>query len=50
MASAMMWATRRQLSGRGEELLAGHLLAGEDVPQAELGAQPAVGLARDARR
>ena len=26
----------------GEELLAGELLAGEDVPQAELGAEPAV--------
>ena len=32
----------------GEELLAGQLLAGERVPQPELGAQPPVGLLRDA--
>ena len=32
----------------GEELLADQLLAGEGVPQAELGAQPAVGFLRDA--
>jgi hypothetical protein len=30
--------------GRGEVLLAGELLAGEHVPQPELGLQPAVGL------
>ena len=41
----MMWATRRQLSGVGEILLAGQLLAGEHVPQPELGLEPPVGLA-----
>ena len=44
----MMCAMRRQLSGVGEILLAGELLAGEHVPQPELGLEPAVGLARDA--
>ena len=39
---------RRQLSGRGEILLAGQLLAGEHVPQPELDLEPAVALARDA--
>ena len=35
---------------RGEILLAGELLAGEHVPQPELGLQPAVGLPRRPRR
>ena len=34
--------------GRGEILLAGELLAGEHVPQPELGVQPPVALPRDA--
>ena len=39
---------RRQLSGDGEILLAGELLAGDDVPQAELGLEPSVALPRHA--
>ena len=35
---------RRQLSARGVVLLAAQLLAGEHVPQPELGLEPAVGL------
>ena len=42
----MMCAMRRQLSGVGEILLAGELLAGEHVPQPELGLEPSVALAR----
>ena len=45
MASEMMWAMRRQLSGVGVVLLAVELLAGEHVPQAELGPEAAVALA-----
>ena len=44
----MMWATRRAVRLVGEELLADQLLAGKRVPQAEFGAQPAVGLLGDA--
>ena len=43
-----MCAMRRQLSGRGEVLLAGELLAGAHVPQPELDLEPPVALARDA--
>ena len=44
----MMCAIAPPVVGRGEILLAVELLAGEHVPQPELGLQPAVALARDA--
>ena len=43
MASEMMCAMRRQLSGGREILLAGELLAGQHIPEPEFGFQPAVG-------
>ena len=43
-----MWATRRQLFGSVKNCWPDQLLAGEDVPQAELGLQPAGRVARDA--